>query len=268
MEGVGADGAPAASVAAEIVAAGGVAIAEASDVSTAERSTSTHRRGDECVRTRRHPDQQRRNQPMGGLSGGRRRQSRGAPRRARCRFVQHRTRGMAAHGRAGLRPHRHDDLGGDLRTAREPLVRHREGRRHRAHAQPHDRRRRTASRSTPSPRRLDAHGRPARERSGSAAAVGAGARRTDGRLPRARDLPGQRRDLRGRRRSLRASSSRRPRVTSTPGPSRRSRTSPGTGQRSTTRPVTPSPPTSPPGPPHSWNTWVVEVLLDERPDER
>jgi len=36
MEGVGADGAPAASVAAEIVAAGGVAIAEASDVSTAE----------------------------------------------------------------------------------------------------------------------------------------------------------------------------------------------------------------------------------------
>ena len=40
------------------------------------------------------------------------------PRRARRRLVQHRARRVAAHGRAGLRPHRHDDLGGDVRTAR------------------------------------------------------------------------------------------------------------------------------------------------------
>ena len=41
--------------------------------------------------------------------------------------VQHHPRRVAAHGRAGLRPHRHDHLVGGVRTAEEPLVRHRQG---------------------------------------------------------------------------------------------------------------------------------------------
>ena len=40
------------------------------------------------------------------------------PRRARRRLVQHHPRRVAAHGRAGLRPHRHDDVLGDVRAAR------------------------------------------------------------------------------------------------------------------------------------------------------
>ena len=72
--------------------------------------------------------------------------------------------------------------------------------------------------------------------------------RADGRVPRARGLPGHRRDLRGRRRPLRAHLHRgRPRATCSRSRRRRSRTSRSTGPRSTTRPATTSPPTSWPG---------------------
>ena len=110
---------------------------------------------------RRHPDQQRRHHALGRLPRSRRGQPRAAPRGPRRRLVQHHPRGVAAPGRAGLRPDRDDDVLGDVRPAQEPLVRHRQGRRHRAHPQPRDRRRpRTASRSTSSPRGDDAHGGP------------------------------------------------------------------------------------------------------------
>ena len=112
---------------------------------------------------------------------------------------------------------------------------------------------RTASRSTSS------HPRPARawragpDDDGLQLVAGdvAGSRRTDGRLPRPRGLPGQRRDLRRRRGSLRAHlHRRRPRATSTPTPDADDRgRRRGTGRRSTTRPATTSRPTSPPGRP-------------------
>ena len=169
MEGVGADAEPASTVAAEIVAAGGAAIADTSDVADRGRRAGARRRGGRAVRTPRHPDQQRRHHPMGGLPGGRRRQPRDAPRRARRRLVQHHPRRMAAHGRTGLRPHRHDDLLGDVRAARQPLVRHRQGRRHRADAQPHDRRRRARHQDQPHRTRgVHAHGGPARPTSAAA----------------------------------------------------------------------------------------------------
>ena len=66
-----------------------------------------------------------------------------------ARLVQHHPGRMAADGRAGLRPHRHDHLVGHVRAAHQPLLRHRQGWSHRAHPQPRDRRRgTTASRST------------------------------------------------------------------------------------------------------------------------
>ncbi len=125
-----------------------------------------------------------------------------APRGARRRLVQHHARRVAAHGRAGLRTHRDDDVERDVRTAEQPLVRRGQGRRDRAHAQP--RHRRCSARDQGQPhraRRHDTHGRRRRLRH---RAHGTGARRTDGRLPRARGLPRQRRDLRRGRRSLRA----------------------------------------------------------------
>ena len=48
------------------------------------------------------------------------RQPRAPPRRARRRLVQHDARRVAAHGRAGLRPHRDDHVGGHVRPARQP----------------------------------------------------------------------------------------------------------------------------------------------------
>ena len=52
-----------------------------------------------------------------GCPGVRRRRSRAAPRGARHRLVQHDPRGVAAHGRAGLRPRRDDDVDRDVRAA-------------------------------------------------------------------------------------------------------------------------------------------------------
>ncbi len=154
-EGVGADAEPASAVAAEIVAAGGVAIADNSDVATPAGAQALVDAAVEqfgrldilinnagIIRWAGFPDADADNLAthlavhVGGI-------------------VQHHPRRMAAHGRAGLRPDRHDNVHGDVRSARQPLLRHREGCRHRAHAQPHHRRRRaTASRSTSShPRR-------------------------------------------------------------------------------------------------------------------
>ena len=83
----------------------------------------------------------------------------------------------------------------------------------------------------------------------------AGSGRTDGRLPRPRGLPGQRRDVCSRRRTVR------PhlhcfdrRATSTGRWSPRSRTSPSIGPPSTTRAATTSLPTSCHGRPPSWPT--------------
>ena len=210
MEGEGADAEPAATVAAEIVAAGGVAIADTSDVATVGGAASARRRRGRAVRARRHPDQQRRHHPVGGVPGGRRRQPRAAPRRARRRLVQHHPRRVAAHGRAGLRPHRHDDLHRacsgcptnlSYATAKGAVIGL------------------TRSLATAGA----AHGikvnliAPAAmtrmagrtvEDEDAAAADGARAGRADGRLPRPRGLPGQRRDLRSRARAgSRASSS-------------------------------------------------------------
>ena len=54
--------------------------------------------------------QQRRDHALGRLPRGRRRRPRRPPRRARRRLVPHRPGGVAAPGRAGLRPHRDDDV--------------------------------------------------------------------------------------------------------------------------------------------------------------
>ena len=82
-----------------------------------------------------------------------------------------------------------------------------------------------------------------------------GSRRPDGRLPRPRRLPGQRRDLRRRRRSLRPHLHRLHRGLRPPdaGPDDRGRRR-TLGAPSTTRPATPSRPTSCPGRPPSWRT--------------
>ena len=126
------------------------------------------RRGGRAVRPPRRPGQQRRHHPVGRPPGGRRRQPRAPPRRARRRLVQHHPRGLAAHGRAGLRPHRHDDLRRVVRPAQEPRLRHGQGRRHRADPQPQrPPAPRTASRSTSSPRRRSP-GWPARPRTTTA----------------------------------------------------------------------------------------------------
>ncbi len=79
-------------------------------------------------------------------------------------------------------------------------LRHRQGRRHRAGPQPRHRRRRARHQGQPA-------SRPPRPPAWPAAASGpgdaAGPGRADGRLPRPRGLPGQRRDLHRRRRPLR-----------------------------------------------------------------
>ena len=82
-----------------------------SDVATTAGAQALVDAAVERVRAHRHPGQQRRHHPLGRPPGGRRRQPRAAPRRARRRLVQHHPRRVAAHGRAGLRPHRDDDVG-------------------------------------------------------------------------------------------------------------------------------------------------------------
>ena len=255
MEGEGADAGPAAAVAAEIVAR-----RRRRDrrhqrrVDGGGRAGARRRRG-RAVRAHRHPGQQRRHHPLGRL-----------PEADADNLARHLAvhvggsfntdpRRVAAHGRTGLRPHRDDDVGGDVRpartTSRTPPPRAGSSG-SRAASRP--RAPRTASRSTPSrPRRSRAW--PSGRRRGRAAADAAGAGRADGRVPRPRGLPGHRRDLRRGRRPLRAHLHRVDRgLRARGGRARRSRTSPSTGRRSTTRPATPSRPTSWTGRPRSWRT--------------
>ncbi len=147
----------------------------ASDVATAAGARALVDARRRAVRSHRHPDQQRRHHPLGRLSGRRRGQSRAPPRRARRRLVQHHPRRVAAHGRAGLRPHRDDDVVGDVRAARTTLsYATAKGGGHRAHAQPHDRGR--DARHQGQPHRTggdDADGRRGRRRRRSADVAGA-----------------------------------------------------------------------------------------------
>ena len=116
----GADAGPAATVVAEIAAAGGVAVADTSDVSTADGRAGARRRRGRAVRTDRRPGQQRRHHALGAASPTSTADDlERPPRRARRRLVPHRPGRLAAHGRAGLRPHRHDDVDGDARAAQQ-----------------------------------------------------------------------------------------------------------------------------------------------------
>ena len=118
MEGVGADAEPAATVAAEIVAAGGVAIADTNDVATTAGAQALVDAAVEqfgrvdilinnagIIRWAGFPDVDADNlaRHLAVHVGG---------------SFNTDARGLAAHGRAGLRPHRHDDVGGDVRAAR------------------------------------------------------------------------------------------------------------------------------------------------------
>ena len=266
MEGDGADAGPASTVAAEIVAAGGAAIADTSDVATPSGAQALV---DAAVEQFGRVDILINNAGIirwAGFPEADADNLARAPRRARRRLVQHHARRVAAHGRTGLRPHRHDDVGGHVRTAEQPRrtpppraavigldaqPRDR-GRRARHQGQPHRpggvRRAWPADAATttaptqmapelvaPMVAFLAHEDCPV---SGEIYAAGAGRF--------ARIFIAVDRGLRPRRRR-----------------SRRSRTSPRTGRRSTTRPATTSRPTSPPGQPRSWRTCVVEILLDE-----
>ena len=211
MEGDGADAAPAATVAAEIAAAGGVAIAD------------RQRRLDD----RRRPGARRRDgrASSGGstswstarASSAGRACPKPTPTTSRSHFavhvgglVQHRPRRVAAHGRTGLRPHRHDDrrralLGTDRQPrrgagssgSRAALAAEGADAQHPGQARP-ARTRWREWRADPADEtaELDAADAPTRWRRSWS---------PDGRRrPRPRGLPGQRRGLRRGRRPLRA----------------------------------------------------------------
>ena len=191
--GVGADAEPASAVAAEIVAAGGAAVADSSDVASEDGAQALVDSAVERFGQRRHRGQQRGHHPMGRASGSGRGEPREPHRRARRRIVQHHPRRVAPNGRTGLRAHRHDQLLGDVRAAQQPLVRHRQGRCHRDDPQPRHRRRR--SRHQDQRHRTggdDAHGGTRCRGRAGCDADGAGSGRADGRLPRPRGLPRQR----------------------------------------------------------------------------
>ena len=245
MTGGGADAGPAAEVVDEIVAAGGVAVADTSDVSSeagggALVATAVEQFGriDAVVNNAGIIRWKQ-------LPRGRRREPREPPRGARRRLVPHRSRRVAALRGAGLRPHRQHDVVGHVRAAEQRGVRHRQGRGGRVDAQP----RRPPARSTAS---AATWSRRPRSRAWRARPT------TTHRWPRPWRLSWSRRWSRSSRtrtarspaRSTppapdgsRASSSRRPRVTSTRPARPPSTTSPRTGPRSTTTRPTPSPPT-------------------------
>ena len=135
IRGLGSDAGVAATVAAEIAASGGSAIADQNDVAAPSGAQALI---DAAVDNFGRLDILINNAGIIRVGGpaGRRPGERGAAlRRARPRVVQHDTGGVAPHGRTGLRPHCDDDLLGDLRAAQEPVVRDRQGRRHRPDAQ-------------------------------------------------------------------------------------------------------------------------------------
>ena len=65
MDGVGTDAGPAAAVAAEIMAAGGAAVADANDVASPRRGAGPGRHGGRAVRAHRRRGEQRRHRPLG-----------------------------------------------------------------------------------------------------------------------------------------------------------------------------------------------------------
>ena len=141
IKGNGADAEPSSTVAAEIVAAGGAAIADNNDVATVDGAQSLV---DAAVARFGRLDILINNAGIIRWAG--------FPEADADNLAAHlavhvfgsfnTARGLAAHGRAALRPYRDDHFGGTLRTPAQPLVRDREGRRHRAHAQPQHRGRR------------------------------------------------------------------------------------------------------------------------------
>ena len=252
MQGVGADAGPASTVAAEIVAAGGDAIADTNDISTpagaqalVDAAVARFGRVDVLVNN-------------AGII-----RWKGMPEVDADNVLQHfavHTLGSFNTTRAAW-PHMVEQgYGRIVMTSSSGIFGLLENLSYatakaggdRPHAQPHDRRRAARHQGQRDHARGDdAHGRPLRRRDRGARQRrrvhqrrdGARARRADGRVPRPRGLPGERRDLRGRRRPLRA---RLPRDDAGLRERRRrpSRTSPSTGRRSTTRPATPSRPTS------------------------
>ena len=266
MEGVGADAGPASIVAAEIVAAGGTAVADTNDVASVAGAqalvdTAVERFGRldilvnnaGIMRWAGFPkaDAENLESHLAVHLGG----SFNTTRAAWPGMVEQE-----------LRPHRHDHLVGDVRAAQQPRVRHGQSRRHRAHAQPQDRRRRARHQGQPHRTRgVDAHGGRGGRRLARSNPDGARPRRADGRVPRARRLSGERRDLRRGRGALRAHLHRLDRGVRPPDiRRRRSRTSRSTGRRSTTRPATTSRPTSWAGRPPSWPTWAEPQELRVR----
>ena len=153
MEGTGADAGPASDVAGEITGAGGAALADTSDVAAGDGCAGVGGRCDRELRPARHRHQQRRHHPVGRLSRGGRGQPGPAPGRAHGRLVQRHPRGLAPHGRARLRPHRHDHLERRVRAQEQHVVRHGEGGGHRPYPQPRCRRAQARHHASTSSRR-------------------------------------------------------------------------------------------------------------------
>ncbi len=257
MEGAGTDAGPASTVAAEIVAAGGAAVADTSDVASpagaqALVDTAVERFGRVdilvnnagIIRWAGFPEADADNlaSHLAVHVGG----SFNTTRAAWPRMVEQ------GYGRIVM-----TSSSGMFGLPDQPLVRHRQGRPssgmtrsladRRCRARHQGQRHRTGG--------DDAHGRPGRRRLGRRDADGAGPGRADGRVPRPRGLSGERRGLRRGRRSLRPHLHRADRGVRPPDARRRrSRTSRSTGRRSTTRRATPSLPTSWAGRTPSWRT--------------
>ena len=115
------------SVAAEIVAAGGAAVADTSDVASEAGAQTLV---DTAVERFGRLDILVNNAGIMRWAGFPKADADNLERHLavhRRRIVQHHPRRVAAHGRTGLRPHRHDDVSGMFGLPEEPLVRHRQG---------------------------------------------------------------------------------------------------------------------------------------------
>ena len=114
----GADAGPAATVVDEIVAAGGIAIADTSDVSTPEGGQALSTPPSTTSAASTSSINNAGIMRWAGFPEADAENLEAPPRRARRRLVQHHPRRLAAPGRAGLRPHRDDHLRRDVRSAR------------------------------------------------------------------------------------------------------------------------------------------------------
>ena len=151
-------------VAAEIVGAGGAAIADASDVSTPEGGRSLI---EAAVERFGRLDILVNNAGIIRWAGLPEADTENLARHLAVHvlgIVQHDPGGLAPHGRPGLRPHRHDHVVGSVRAAEESLLRHRQGWGDRAHPQPHHRRRPSRHQGQPHRAGAPSPGWPARPR--------------------------------------------------------------------------------------------------------